>query len=55
MIHLICTIITGYISYNWIEPKSFGSVIVFLIIWGLFEQVFAFLIGLIITLFIKNK
>lgn len=28
-------VLSGYLSWNWIEPDSFGSVMLFLVLWAL--------------------
>lgn len=36
-------IVAGVISWNWVEPHSFGSFVAFLIFWGVFSAVGRFL------------
>ena len=33
------SIISGILSWNWIEPDSFFGAIIFLIVWGLMSKV----------------
>ena len=40
-------IVSGFVSWGWIEPESFGGAIVFIIVWmtlaKIFDFIFAFL------------
>ncbi|PIY09171.1 MAG: hypothetical protein COZ18_08465 [Flexibacter sp. CG_4_10_14_3_um_filter_32_15] len=48
---------SGYMAWNWIEPHSFGSTLVFLFVWPLcgylVDTVLAFVIATIVALFNK--
>ena len=41
----------GILAWNWIEPKSFGGVILFLIVWGVLTKIGHFLASAISLLF----
>jgi hypothetical protein len=39
---------SGYLAYNWIDPDSFGRVLVFLVAWGIIGYIFQLiLLGII--------
>ncbi|NIK73073.1 hypothetical protein FHS56_000559 [Thermonema lapsum] len=39
---------SGVLAWDWVEPDSFGTAILFLIAWGILGKVFDFALGLII-------
>ena len=39
---------SGLLAWDWIDPYSFGTAILFLIAWGFFGKVFDFVLGFII-------
>jgi hypothetical protein len=39
---------SGVLAWDWVEPDSFGTAILFLIAWGILGKVFDFVLGLII-------
>ena len=43
--YVLATAGTGYLSYSWIEPASFGGVILFLIIWGILGKLATLLVS----------
>lgn len=40
---------SGVISWNWIEPDSFGRAIIFLIIWGIMGYIIDMILALILA------
>ena len=51
MIHLISALLTGYLAYLIVAPKSFLGILGFLIVWGVLEQVLALVIGFLLAYF----
>jgi len=49
MLYLLMTIPAGFLAWNIVEPKSFMGAIGFLIIWGILDYVFGFLITIIVA------
>ena len=39
------SILSGVLAWDWVEPKSFGGAIVFLIAWGLLSYIGHIVIG----------
>ena len=52
LLMLIGTIVSwlcsGILAWDWVNPDSFGTAILFLIAWGFFGKVFDFFLGPII-------
>ena len=42
-------ILSGIVSWNWVEPESFGGAILFIIVWGIMGKVFDFIISMAIA------
>jgi len=40
---------SGALAWNWLEPDSFGQVVVFLIVWGILGKVFDFVLSFILV------
>lgn len=40
---------SGYIAWNWVEPDSLESAILFLLAWGIIGYVFQIVLGLVIA------
>lgn len=40
---------TGFLAWNWIEPRSFGSAFLFLVVWGILGSIASFIVRLIIA------
>jgi len=49
------SIIAGIISWNWVQPHSFGSFVAFLIFWSVFSAVGRFLAMILVTLIAGKK
>lgn len=55
-IALIAAVIgSGMISWNFIEPESFGGALVFLAIWAALSAIFRFILGLILMALFENN
>ena len=39
---------SGFIAWDWVEPDSFGTAILFLIAWGILGKLFDVVLGFII-------
>ena len=48
------SIVAGILAWNWIEPDSFGSVILFLIAWSFLNYIGSFIVMGILALFSKK-
>ena len=44
MLYLIMTIQTGFLAWNIVEPQTFIGAIGFLIIWGILDYAFSFIL-----------
>ncbi|WP_210489879.1 hypothetical protein [Rufibacter aurantiacus] len=40
---------SGVVSWNLVEPDSFGGAVIFIIVWGIMGKVFDFVLGLIVA------
>ena len=38
--YIVAWIGSGYTAYDWIEPHSFGGVLIFIVVWGIIGYVF---------------
>jgi hypothetical protein len=48
--HVAAWIGTGIFVWNWLEPDSFGRVLIFLLAWGIIGKIADFILHLIIML-----
>lgn len=55
LVHVFCTVFSGILAYNWVNPHSFVKIIFFLIVWGLIERVVSFLLILILQALLGNS
>ena len=51
MLYLLMTIPAGFLAWNITEPESFIGAIGFLIVWGILDYVFGFLITIFVAMF----
>jgi len=51
---LALSITSGILSWNWIEPESFGGGILWLLVWGFLSYVGHIIIGLIVVAFSES-
>jgi hypothetical protein len=47
-------LLSGYLAWDWVQPQSFTSGIIFLIVWGIMGMITDFIAGIIIMAIAAN-
>ncbi len=48
-------LLAGTTAWNWVEPSSFGTALIFLIVWAILTKVFDLIIGGVLFMLFANK
>ena len=50
ILDILIVIGSGFLAWNWVDPDSFGTGLLFVVVWGLLSTVGYFLVMLIVGL-----
>ena len=51
---IVSVILAGILSWNWVEPESFGGGVVFIALWAILSSIFRWIVLLIIMGIFKD-
>ena len=52
--YVVGWLVSGYLAYDWVQPDSFGRILVFLLAWGLIGYVVQLILGGLLVLIGSN-